>query len=455
MGHTPPLGLLSLAACARKHVPGVSIRIVDAAAQSLSISETVNQVIESGPNIVGITVTTMVANIAQEIAKQIKKVLPHTKTIAGGPHISGVGRDCLLQLDAFDLAAVGEGEQTFVELLEAFKNDGEPGNIAGVIFRDAKGQVHQTVKRNHFDDLSVLPFPAWDLLGGFPRAYATSVFFSPRGPAASLITSRGCPFNCAFCDQSTFGHQYRAASAEYVYNMVKSLQEGYKIRYVMFCDDTFTINRQRVLEICRMLRELNSPIRWSCDANVMTVDREMLLAMKRAGCWSISYGLESGSPKVLSSLNKKITLDRARDAVCQTHAAGIHTKGLFILGTPEESLETIGQTQEFIDSVPLSTINISKFTPYPGSDLYSQVSDDFKADNEQLNGMNFVLPSKYMSIPELEEQYGTMLHRFYGKIHAYRIHLPIMLGCWEKIRRLVSIAPDAVRARIGRSAKTR
>jgi anaerobic magnesium-protoporphyrin IX monomethyl ester cyclase len=428
----------------------VSIKIIDAAAHILSVSETADRVISYAPSVVGITVTTMVAGIAKAIARRIKEALPNTRIIAGGPHISGAGQDCLSQLNAFDVMVTGEGEQTFVELLEVFKDGGELADIAGVIFRDAKEEIHQTVERKRFDDLDLLPFPAWDLLDEFPAVYATNIFFSPQGPAASLITSRGCPFSCTFCDQSTFGHQYRAASAEYVYSMVKSLHENYKIRYIIFCDDNFTINRQRVLEICCLLERFAPSVSWSCDANVMTVDRQMLLAMKRAGCWSISYGLETGSSEVLKSLNKDITLERARDVISETRDAGIYAKGLFIMGTPAESLNTIKETQDFIADIPLSNINISKFTPYPGTELSKQVPSSLKADYERLNGMNFIVPSKYLTIQQLEEQYTLTIYKFYRTIGACKFHLPIIFGCWDNVRRLAGIVPDFMRGQIRR-----
>lgn len=450
LGHSPPLGLLSLAAYARKHVPGVNITIIDAPAESLAISETVDRIIRSAPAVVGVTITTAAANAAQEIAKEVKKALPDTKLVAGGPHISGAGPSGLSELDAFDLAVAGEGEQTFAELLAALRSRRELGNIAGLMSSTMKGWVQQSPQREPLEDLDQLPFPAWDLLAKFPQAYASNVFFSPGGATATVVTSRGCPFNCAFCDQSTFGHHYRAASAEYVHRIVKTLQEQYKIRYVIFCDDTFTMDRRRVLEICRLLGQLVPRISWSCDANVMTVDREMLKAMKRAGCWSISYGIESGSPTVLKSLNKNIRLDRARDVIRQTHSEAIRAKGLFILGTPEESLDSVSQTRDFMDSVPLSTINLSKFTPYPGSELHKQVGGDCQVDSNRLNGMHFVMPSKYLSIAELEKHYSDLIRRFYTKMRSGRVHLPIMFGNWDNFRRLVSIVPHALRAKIRR-----
>jgi radical SAM superfamily enzyme YgiQ (UPF0313 family) len=288
--------------------------------------------------------------------------------------------------------------------------------------------------------------PAFDLLADFPRAYPPNAFFSPGGPAASLATSRGCPFHCTFCDQSTFGHHYRAASARSVFATVQKLREAYGIRYLLFCDDTFTLARDRVLELCDLLRGLRPRLAWSCDAHVTTVDPELLRAMKRAGCWSISYGLESGSQRMLQSLGKTFDLARAREAVRATRAAGIRVKGLFLLGAPEESHETAQETRAFMRSLPLTTANLSKFTPYPGSALTRQVNDQVADGWDRLNGMNFVVRSKHLTIEELDREYDLTIRCFYRRPHAFLVHLPILFGHWRNLRQLLAAAPSLARA---------
>ena len=194
LGHTPPLGLLSLAAYVRRNIHEAKITIVDAPAASLSVPQTVDKAVCSAPDVVGITVTSMVLNTVEQIAKQIKAALPNAKFVAGGPHISGSGPACFSQLSDFDVAVAGEGEQTFAALLEVFKAGKALDSVEGIMFRDARGQICQTKKREYFGSLDGLPMPAWDLLEGFPQTYLTNIFFSPQGPSATLNTSRGCPF---------------------------------------------------------------------------------------------------------------------------------------------------------------------------------------------------------------------------------------------------------------------
>ena len=447
LGHHVPLGPLSLAAYVRERLSGLTLEVLDAPAQSLSREETVRRVIEGAPDVVGITVTTTVAPAAEAIALAVKAALPHTTVVVGGPHVSGTGLAALPPSKAFDLAVVGEGEETFRELLEALRDGRAFDQVQGILYRDADGQVRQTPARPPIADLDSLPLPAFDLLADFPRAYQPNIFFSPGGPAASLVTSRGCPFQCTFCDQSTFGHRYRAASAQSVFEAVRTLQRDYGIRYLVFYDDTFTLDRERVLELCDLLRGLRPRMAWSCDAHVTTVDPALLRAMRRAGCWSISYGLESGSPAVLKSLRKTFDLERAREAVRATRAAGIRVRGLFIFGTPEESASTAQETRAFIRSLPLTMMNLSKFTPYPGSELHGQVRQGLAADSERLNGMNFVVPSRHLSIEDLEREYDQTIRCFYSRPHAFIVHLPILLRRWQNIRRLAAAAPALLEAR--------
>ena len=448
LGHSPPLGLLSLAAYVRNSISDIEISIVDAPAEGISNDQLASRLIALCPQVIGITVTTNVLPSAQRIARLVKQALPTATLIVGGPHISSAGVEAIRACEYFDFGVSGEGELTLLELLQSLRSGRSASEIPGVIWRDAQGDLHRTEPRTTAVDLDALPQPAWDLLDGFPAGYQANIFFSPGGPAASLITSRGCSFRCAFCDQSTFGHQYRSASAETVLHAVKSVQEKYGIRYITFCDDTFTLDRQRVLDLCGLLSELSPPIAWSCDANVMTMDRALLEKMKLAGCWSVSYGLESGSPEVLKSLRKQIDLQRAKKVIEDTRTAAIHAKGLFIMGTPEESAESIRLTREFIRSVPLSTINLSKFTPYPGSELYDQVGDQVDADYDKMNGMHFVLPSKYLSIEELEQEYDRAIEGFFSTRRSRCLHLSILLGRWDHLRRVLEIVPDILKAKV-------
>jgi len=409
LGCSPPLGLLSLGAYVRENIPNIKVYILDAPALGISNVQLAKRIIAMQPDVVGITVTTMVMPAAGDIARQIKSTLPDTFVLVGGPHISSTGVDSLREVSEFDFGVVGEGERTLVELLLRLSRQQNMHDLPGLIFRNKQGQPCCHPQHPQPVDLDVLPLPAWDMLDGFPQK------------------------------------KYRYMTVPAILQAVETLQEKYEIRYLVFCDDTFTLHRNRTLELCNGLSQLKNPLTWSCDANVVTIDQSLLKAMKRAGCWSISFGLESGSPVVLNSLNKPGNVEQALQTIKDTRQAGIHAKGLFIMGTPEESAESIHQTREFIQKAPLSTLNLSKFTPYCGSPLHGQIADQLTLGWEHMNGMNFVVASKHMTIEQLELEYQQTLAMFYRTFRSWRGHLPIMLGQWNNIRRLIAIIPYALK----------
>jgi radical SAM superfamily enzyme YgiQ (UPF0313 family) len=232
--------------------------------------------------------------------------------------------------------------------------------------------------------------PAWDLLPGFPDAYPPAIYDYPRGPVATIAASRGCPFHCKFCDTSTFGARMRAYSPARVVEMIQYLHDRWGVRHIMFVDDLFLASRLRVTEFCERLLASGLRVSWTCTARVDTVKPGILALMKRAGCWEISFGLETGSNELLVAMDKAARVERSEEAVRWTHQAGLRTKGLFMLGYPGETSDTIRATREFVRRIPMDIMNLSKFTPYPGSPIYVDLygtkirPDDWR----RMNGMN-------------------------------------------------------------------
>jgi anaerobic magnesium-protoporphyrin IX monomethyl ester cyclase len=453
LGSMAPLGLLSLASYALKHVEGIDVKIIDSAALSYDISTVVEKLKEYQPDLIGVTMTTTAVKTVEMLSTAIKQEMPRVKIVVGGPHVSALKKEVLKQLPAADFAIAGEGEQTFAELIQALINGDCLSAIDGLSYRDTGSGIVQNSPRCNIASLDDIPDPAWHLLDGFPKNYKSNVFCSPSGLAASISTSRGCPYGCTFCDQSTFGNKPRMLSATHIFKMVKHLHDKYKIRYISFCDDLFTVNRARVLEFCELMADWEGSVKWSCDANILTVDDELLKSMKKANCWCISFGLESGSDQVLKSMNKNSDIKTAENAVRMTNDNGIHAKGLFILGTPLESEETIEETKKFILSLPLSTINVSKFTPYLGTELYLQVKDQMPEEKfyDNFNGMSFIVPSKHLSVEQLEQGYGDIISAFYHSRRARMFHFPMMISDFGKIWRLLSVIIPGVKYRFGKS----
>ena len=425
INRSPSLGLLTLGATLRRD--GFTPEIIECDILDLNEAAAAKKIIDSKPDFVGFTLFTVGVFPALKIAKEIKKALPHVPIIVGGPHLSSMAKETLEQFDTFDYAIVGEGEVGLSALLEALQTGEEDRaekleSVPALMYR-YKNKVILSKVANTPVELDSLPMPAWDLLYGFPSIYKPSVFDYPKGPVATFAASRGCPFTCRFCDNSTFGRRSRYHSPDYVLKVMEHLSEVYSIAHIQFVDDLFMASKSRVKEICEKLIAKKSKLTWSCGSRVDTINPELLKLMKEAGCWEISFGLESGSDELLRKMSKSIRIEKSIRAITWAKEAGIRTKGLFMLGYPGENAETIAQTKEFVQKIPLTILNLSKFSPYPGSPIYEDLYQTKLREEDwaKLNSMNFIWESEEITHEELDKEYREILGTFYRR-HRVRLY---------------------------------
>jgi len=435
IGNLPSLGLLSLAAVLRK--AGYAVKIVESASLGLSFSRTVDEILRENPRYVGLSCTTASVEKAANIARAVKEKSPETLVLAGGPHVTALPEETFRRFPDFDFGILGEGEAALVDLLETLEGKKNPDRVESAVYRQGE-EIRVNPRRPFIEDLDTLPFPAFDLLPDFPRAYRAPFLNYQKGPAAPLISSRGCPQTCTFCDRSVFGNRYRYFSEDYLGELISSLRRQYGIHHLVFTDDQFAAFRLRLVRLCEKLARGGLDIRWNCDARVDSVNPEMLRLMKRAGCWMISYGVESGSQKILDQIQKGITLGQVEQAIRWTKEAGIRAKGLFMIGYPQETEETLAQTLAFIGRSPLEEINLSFLTPYPGTEIYRQVrgSAEFSEDWERMNALNCLLRPKDLSRSALEKAYGRIIRRFYLRSGPTFSYLSLLLRSPENVARL-------------------
>ncbi len=443
----PSLGLLHLAAEIRLH--GYLPTIIESDIFNLDVEAVVNKVVARQPTYVGITLFTVGVCNASAIAKAIKQQAPMIKIVVGGPHISSMGTETMQRFPEFDFAVIGEGEHILTRLLNILEEGGDVSSVAGIIYRDGPF-TKQTSGRAINKVLDELPMPAWDLLVDFPKAYKPAIYDFPRGPVASIAASRGCPFHCKFCDTSTFGARVRHYSPIKVFEMMKHLHDTHSIRHIMFVDDLFLASSLRTTELCNMLLKSGMNLTWSCTARVDTVKPNILRLMKRAGCWEISFGLESGSNELLQKMDKAADIDKAEQAVTWTAEAGIRTKGLFMLGYPGENEETIQQTKAFVQRIPMTIMNLSKFTPYPGSPIYRDIYGTKIREDcwDKMNGMNFLWVPEGMTKERLEKHYREILTSFYRRPAIGRHYLKLSLTNPGHLLRLVHFGLGFLAAKI-------
>lgn len=363
-GLTPPMGLLYLLAAVErsKHEP----IFLDANLEGWNHEQAARKALESGPDLIGIQAMTFTLLDACLTAKAIKELSPSAKILFGGPHPTIYPSETAT-LDWVDFAFAGEGEFDFVNFLDVFGDTQARAAVRGIASKD-NGGIRYTQSRGLLLDLDAIPFPARK---STPYKRYFSVL-AKRNPNTVMITSRGCPFNCIFCNR--MGRKYRMHSAPYVlreFDEIASLG----IREVFIHDDTFTINRERVKAICAGLVQRGYDLIWEARTRVDCVDKELLELMRRAGCHRISFGVESGSPKVLKSMRKGIELNQVKSAFEWCRKEGIETLADFMLGNLDEQDEDVEMTLALMGQLHPDYVQFSILSPYPGTPLYQMAME--------------------------------------------------------------------------------
>lgn len=367
---THPLGLAYIAAILKRNGYN-DVQILDARPLGLRLERIVSIIKKLQPQIIGITASTSQITLADKILYWVKKIKPTILCVIGGPHVSALPERTLKETNA-DVCVVGEGEYTFLDLVKTFEKRADFKEVRGIYYRAENGKIFFTGDRAFICNLDGLPFPTWHLLPPL-SSYSPSPpnLKSERKLCASVITTRGCPFKCKFCDKSVFGNTYRKRSAESIIDEIEELIKKYGVREIRFWDDLFTLDKDRVEKICFELMRRELKVSWSCDSRVDTITDKLLELMKKAGCWQISYGIESGSQKILDLLGKGIKLSEVRDTIEISKKVGLSTKGYFMLGLPGDTRETMKKTIEFSESLNLDYAIFSFYSPYPGTEMYA------------------------------------------------------------------------------------
>lgn len=415
-GQTPPTGLALLSAICKK--AGYKVGLIDAAALNLSPEETAEKILAMHPKYAGLTAVTISIFHAEEVAKLLKARDKNIRIILGGPHITAALDETLKRMKPFfDIAVISEGDATILELLEALEKKKPLSSIKGIAYpsKENKNKFIRTEPREFIENLDKLPFPAWDMLPDLPKYYWPPAHTVKKFPVALLITSRGCPGMCTFCDNKVFGRKLRAHSADYVIRMIKHLQKEYGIREIQFRDDNFLVFRQRTIELCNKLIEQKINIVWSCAGRVDMITPEMLKLMKKAGCWQIWYGVESGCDRVLKAIKKNTNQEKIIKAITETKKAGISPCGFFMIGLPTETEADIKKTIDLLLKLPLDEFHISHMVPFPGSEVYATASQYGYFDNDwkKMSGWKIIFIPKGISHKKLVYYSNLAFKKFY------------------------------------------
>lgn len=409
----PPLGLGYLAANAEEH--GFKTRILDCMAEKMSIESAAGQILKEHPKVVGFSSYTIFMGETTELARLVRQ-RSDAKIVIGGGHITCVPELTMQRFPEFDVGALGEAEETLVDLLTAFRDGRDLSTVPGILYRN-EGQVITNPRRPYIQNLDILPMPAWHKFKDItdPKYYGPPADSVNRYPSTSLITSRGCPANCTFCNLTMFGNSVRYHSPDYTMRMIRFLKEHYGIKELFFQDDTFVSNKKIVRQLCEKMMEEKVNLSWSCYGRVDFVNQEILKIMRQAGCWQISYGIETANQEILDNYNKKTNVEKIRAAVKWTRDQGMSVKGLFMLGNFLETRETMQKTMEFIKELNLTDFHMTYFTPFPGSLSYetAQQFGEFDPAWEKLDMFSPSFIPNGMTKDELENMYRKIYRGFY------------------------------------------
>lgn len=428
----PPLGLASIAAYLESK--GLHADLIDSVAWPDSDGALRELLRDRRPGFIGVGCTTFGFRDALRVLRLAKAELPGIKGLLGGPHVSALRERILEENAEVDYTVIGEGEET----VEALMRGATPGSIPGLTYRDG-GQVAFSGFRSRGIDLDSLPFPAYEKLAGYPGVYKLPIFNYPRSPNASCISSRGCPYECSYCDRSVFRKSFRFNSAEYLYEHLRILKDRWNIRHVNFYDDQFTFHRQRIRDFCRLLLDKPLDMTFNCAVRAEHVDPDLLRQMKEAGCWMMSLGIETGDPELLARHRQNADLEMLGRTLRDIKKAGIRTKGLLMMGLPGETEESIRRSMRYVLALPLDDFNLTKFTPFPGSPIHETIREfgTFDEDPDRMDCMHFVFIPKGFTLARLEKLYGRFYQRHYRRPKVWMGYLAMLWRSPDSWRRFV------------------
>ena len=384
---------------------------------------------KQAPDFVGITFVTPLIQEADRIAKVVKNLNERSIVIAGGPHCSALPEKTLMDTN-FDVISIGEGDFTICEIMEGK----DLADIQGIGYKEGN-TIKINPKKSFIRDLDILPFPEYSLFE--IENYVISPAIARKNPVAWIETSRGCVYNCIFCNKSSFGKTFRVKSPERVVEeFLRIIEYGFKEIYI--ADDGFTTDMDRAKKICDLLIKKGVHIGWSTFNGVRAdrLDLELLEKMREAGCYRIYLGIESGSQKILDRIKKGITINQVEDAVKWCKKVGIEVGGLFMIGLPGDSEETMQETIDFAKKLNLELSKAAIAIPLPSTEMFNELEEKGLIKTYDWKNYN------YHSIPSMIYNHQSL-------------SWPVVEKYYNKFYRVVYLRPEVIKNKLKNSIKNR
>ena len=416
-GLTHPLGVMYLSAYLKQHTDH-EVRIKDQRGEQCSLQDVLDDIADWAPDVVGISAMTAEAKLMYRLAEWVKAASPATRVVGGGPHTSAFTEESLTE-SVLDHVVVGEGEETFEDLLAAYERGESGDGVAGTAYRKPDGTVALTEGRTYMEDLDDLPYPDWDaidltLYDGKPGFD----LMNARKRQMSLFTSRACPFECIYC-HNVFGKVFRARSPENVVGEITRLHRDYGVEEFLVLDDIFNIDLVRAKKIARMLiaEKMDISLVFAGGFKADLVDEELLDLLVEAGMERIAYAIESAAPRVQTLIKKGLDLDKVAQVIRWTARRGVIVRGYFMIGFPNETTDEAMASIEWAERSELTIAAFNRAMPFKGTELYDMAQRagtlrelDYEQYNYDYSDNNL----SDMPDAELDRLQRLAYRRFYG-----------------------------------------
>jgi len=382
---TVHLGLAYLAAYAREQHSDVTFRVLDT---RVATSKETKEFFSTDFDLVGITVYSPVYYEVIDIFNKVRRTWKHTPVCLGGPYVTTLMQDIFIRTPA-DYAIYGEGEITFSDLITQLKKKMKVGDIEGLMYKTQEGKIITNVPRAQVKDLNTLPLPAYDI---FPM---------DRYPLHRMVTSRGCPFACSWCNSSSiWNNRYRTRDPEHVVKEIEFLISTYGKKIFVFGDNSFNLDMNRVKDFCDLLIGKNIKILWSVSLRADHLTQELADKMKEAGCYNVAIGIESANNEILSKINKATTIEKINAGIKMLKKAGIEVLSQFVIGSPSETLETVKESIEYAKHSECDYTNFYTVLPFKGTPQWDYVLQHGTFFTKEIHDFHTINPRIVFETPE-------------------------------------------------------
>jgi radical SAM superfamily enzyme YgiQ (UPF0313 family) len=421
---SPPIGFGYLAAVLRAE-GFTDVAILDACSLGMTVEQTIEAVKECQPDVLGITAMTVTIKNALKIAAAAKALLPGVRVAVGGVHATVCPDEVIADANV-DVIVRNEGEYSFVEIMQRWESGESIEGVRGTSIK-VDGQIVHHAMAPRIRNLDDLPFPARDLMP--MHVYKAGLGFPPHiRMRTRLYSARGCPYDCEFCSTAAVwgGHVCAMRSAADILDEMEEVIERFGVYGFEFSDELTTLRKDRLAEFCDGIHERGlEKVRWVCSSTVRQMDYESARMMKEAGCSMVYLGVESGSPQILETLNKRISVDQIVRAFDATHKAGLRRCACFMIGAPGETAETVQSSIDLARRIRPERVSLNIVTPYPGTPFYEKYVD---------KSLELDWDEAYSSNPDKPEE-ATIFYNISGLPDEELQRL------WTRFRRAVELSP--------------